>query len=361
MDSGVTAEIVRWLTKIAGAGIAILPLFLLIGLVKTISQVDNLIGKLQGGVSKGAGGLGEKWGKKLDSGRELDAVGKRGLYGGPLGAYRRYKNKEDNKIAGRESEIKRARASYHADLIQSDAGYRNAVAGGTFGSAAEGPALNRALANAINVKAQIEADEVKAASAIIKNADVNLDDLKALSGGGTAKGLDGSDMAVRRAAMQQLIKSNDVEGINKLVDDSLKWSHANDTSATPAEREQGSKLRATLAESLGDSSGRPAWLTKGVLATVENGENKLDTTGMIKSAIDQGVYSPQNISTADKIELKTVENVITSIDSAAEPALAKRAADVVANATATLGNERLEVTLAKNRAAVTSLSGAKTK
>lgn len=338
---------------IIGKSLEIIPLILVYGAVQASLAGIKAVQSMVSGASRKAQDASGKWSsdfrKRQEGRREIDALGGNGS---PLGRFKYGRRARRDAITkGIETEAGRARAGYIAGLAEKDEDFRQRLAGGGVGREASPEALQRALAGAISVQAKVEADEVSAASAIIKNANLDLNDLRQLSAGGSAKGLDGSSIAVRRAAMQSLVQANDVAGINNLVDNSRLWGR--DLNATPKERADGDKLRRTLAESLGNSGSRPAYLSRGVLANIENGTNTQDASQLLDAAIDNGTYSAKAIADADKDELELLANALN-----ARPApLTQAAADVRSNADTALKDPRLSTGVGKNRAQAERVAG----
>lgn len=344
---------------IIGKSLEIIPLILVYGAVQASLAGIKAVQSMVSGASRKAQDASGKWSsdfrKRQEGRREIDALNGSNS---PIGRFKYGRRARREAITkGIESEASRARAGYIAGLAENNEDFRQRMAGGGIGREASPEALQRALAGAISVQAKVEADEVSAASAIIKNANLDQAALRQLASGGTAtdsqgRRIDGSALAVRRAAMQSLVQANDIGGINDLVNNSRQWGQ--EPNATPQQKADGDKLRRTLAESLGNSGSRPAYLSRGVLASIENGTNTSDASQLLDAAIDNGTYSAKAIADADKDELELLANALNK-----KPAVLQSVADVRANAATALNDPRLSASVGKNRNQAERVAGLK--
>ena len=118
------------LTAIGGAAIAIVPLFITAGLIKTTSAIDNVVGKFKGSAQKGASDFGGGFGDDLNN-RRRSAAAAGG--GGPLGAVNRYKMRRDAARKSRAGGAAYAETKYIADTAAANGGdnrLANQMAGG---------------------------------------------------------------------------------------------------------------------------------------------------------------------------------------------------------------------------------------
>lgn len=343
----------KFFIQLMGATISIIPLVVAPTLLKaTTGILGQFVGFINNpnkgpfdAMKKGAEGVG----KRLEGRREI-----RSLNGNVLsrvasfGRYRR-RAKKSAITSGVENEAKRAQSKYVAGEAVEDEAFRNRLAGGrTLGPNADAEALNRALAGAVSVQAKIEADEVTAASAVIKqlNLDRNLPALRALSTGGKVGGLDGgSSLAVRAAAMKGLVDSHDVKGVNKLLDSVGSMDQ---------------KTRESFADSLGSSSERPQYVGQAALTAIRQHGNTDDTGALIQAqsstalavaAIKNNAYSAEKIATGDKDELEYIHRVATTASTQADNI------GIKANAVQARTDPRFSGRIGKNKGAVDDLAG----
>lgn len=300
-------EGIKIAVQIMGAGIAVIPLIatpLLLKGAQAALRIGGFTGNLPGQkqLGKAAQGVRERQEGRRAT-RELSGSNTFGI-----GKYRR-RAKREAITAGVASERNRAQADYVASEALSDKTFRNRLGGGLVaGPNASPAALNRALANAINVQAKIEADEVTAASAVIKNANLDQKQMRELAEGGTVGDLNGSSYAVRAAAMKNVIDNGDNTGVNRLL-------NSVDEMDAQLGAEMGKKVRTSLADSLKDSSLRPSYVNQGAIADIRQGmhtnedgstRSTLSSTELAVNAINNNTYSVEKIATGDKDELDFV-------------------------------------------------------
>ena len=288
--------------QIMGAAVAVIPLFITPVVMKTAGGVLNRFAGYVNNPNKGPFDRMRKGAddirKRQEGRREIRALNNGRVFGGSR--FRR--RAERNAITkGIEGEVSRAQAGYIAEQAMGVDAFRNQLAGGRRvgpGRTADEAATQRALANAINVQTKLEADEVTAASAIIKNFD--RDTLRTLSQGGAAEGLDASrSLAVKTAAMQKVLDSQDIEGTNHLLD------QASSGGMDPA-------TRRAFAEVLERSSGRPSYVNMGAIESYKQGENMANSTQLTVNAINNNTYSPDKIAASSKDEMDHVLNIAAS-------------------------------------------------
>ena len=313
--------------QIMGAAIAIIPLALTPIIMKTAGSVLGRVGAFVNNpnkgpfdrMRKGAEGI-----RKRQEGRRAirELNGERTM---GLGKYRRAANRSRIET-GIESERKRAEADYLSQKTVSSEAFRNKAAGGlnVGGPTASQEAMQRALNSAIDVQAQIEVSEVKAATAQIEHAGIPNDMVQALAQGHRTyqhQKEDGSfeerqvtlgdSMAMRKAAIQQQVGSGQADKISALVDQygGIKGEESK-----------------TLANALQSSSGRPGWIGAGAIEAIRQGEAKGDpvknlttTQAQMESAIKSGAYSAEKMATADADELQMLASYVHSTNPSATP------------------------------------------
>ena len=289
--------------QIMGATIAILPLAITPLVMKAaggvLSRIGGIVNNSERGpidrIKKSAAG----YRSNRQEFRKLNALsGGRSLPG--YGANVRRKERRKAVLNNRQSELKRSSAEYISGKAETSDRFREQLANGG-GSGAN----QRALDQALNIKATIEAEEVKAATSRIERVVLNKEELQQVTQGGSAKGINGSDLGTRKAAFQQMGARGDFEGMNKA------W----DTVNVSGDQE----LRRAFADSMASSSNKPAWMGQGALQSMREGgaganpgSAVVSSTQLVERAIEANVYSAERIVSTDKDELKIVSQVNNS-------------------------------------------------
>jgi len=344
---------------IMAAGVTVIPLAITPILMKTTT---GILGKIGGFVNnpnkgpfdrmrKGAAGYREN---RQEYRKLKGMTGYRSLPG--KGVAVRRSSARSAVLQNRKNELKRADANYIATLAQNNPKFVGKLAQGG-GAGAE----MRALAGAVNIKAKIEADEISAANVVMTSLNVNREQARQLSQGGSAAGLNGEEPAVRIAAMQRVINSHDTDGVNALLDSVSSGGMKDD------------KLRIAFADSLASSKEKPAYVSQSALNDIrQHGNEKIDpatgkpqidpTTGdtvkvsaqnstqLAVNAINNNTYSVDKIANGDKDELKFVAGV------AADPAHTTDNTNISKNAKEALTNSRYAGQVSKNKSEVEDLS-----
>jgi hypothetical protein len=344
------------IVQIMGAGVTIIPLAITPLLMKTTTGV---LGKIGGYVNnpnkgpfdrmrKGAAGYREN---RQEYRKLKGMTGYRTLPGKGIAVRRA--SVRSAVLQNRKNELKRADANYIATLAQNNPKFVNKLAQGG-GSGAQ----MRALAGAVNIKAKIEADEISAANVVMTNLNVNREDARKLSQGGSAAGLNGDEPAVRIAAMQRVINSHDTTGVNSLLDSVGSMDE---------------KTRIAFADSLASSKEKPAYVSQSALNDIrQHGNDKIDpatgapqidpatgatvkvsapsSTQLAVNAINNNTYSVDKIANGDKDELGFIAKV------AADPTLATNNTNLSKNAQEALTNSRYAGQISKNKSEVEDLS-----
>lgn len=225
-------EVVKWVLKIAGAAIAILPLLFTVALIKGAKGVMGaVVGRIQGsGAAKGISGLGERVGDNVSGRRRIRANSGKGFWGGRMGAGYRMSARSRAVHAGIQDEAKRSERDYVDKLAEKDEKFRSQMAGGLPGlekltkgllGAADPAALQRALAGAKFSIEKAEAEEVKAAHASIDTkTEAELNDVLNERGGPQSS-------AMKAAALERLVRVGGMESIEKAVDKFGKSGESN--------------------------------------------------------------------------------------------------------------------------------------
>ncbi|HUC96686.1 MAG TPA: hypothetical protein VMR16_03425, partial [Candidatus Saccharimonadales bacterium] len=327
--------------QIMGALVAIVPLALTPIVMKAAGGTLGSIGaKIQGlsrtpseAMNKSAADIRKRELARMDNlAMNRPSSGIRNI----RGRFLRYNARRDTIAANQERELTRGKAGYIAGKVaepNSDL-LKDMVAGGTAG--AEG----RAQSSALSALSKIEDEEMQAEAILLKESRPGRDELRVLSSGGKTAGFDASkSVASQATAMDSMVASNDVDGINNLWNESKSWTGAN-----------GDKLRSKLADSLQSSSSRPTYLGQGAIAKLRL--NQHDTTeGTIKSAIEQNAYSAAKIASADGDELTAVSKIAYesgTVSQEAQDALAN-------NAVTAMNTPSLSTLISKNIGQVTDI------
>ncbi len=334
--------------QIAGAAIAIVPLALTPIIMKSAGGVLNRIGGFVNNKNRGpfdsmrkSAEAYRKDKKNLSTMRALQGKGLPGK-----SSYARWRARRGAISSGRESELNRARSEYvSGEIPKSNSGFANAAAGGSMFGSAGNDATQRAIAGAINTTAKLELEEITAAGVVLKNAKLDQREIRRLSKGEdvTKNGmkLSGSG-AMRAAAIQQTVASNDISHINELWNESKDWG----------DNKEHNTLRQALADSLASSSSRPAYIGQGAISALRTGTNTtIEQT--IKDAVAANAYSPEKIVSADKDELATVISTINSASDVTDDA--KQA--FMLNAEKALTDDNLSVKISKNRDEIKNILG----
>ena len=155
-----------------------------------------------------------------------------------------------------------------------------------------------------------------------------------MANGDVIKGVDSrNSTAVKAAAMQSMVASNDVKGMNDLWNSSKNWTG-----------ESGDKLRGSLADSLQGASGKPGYFSQGAIAGLRlNGHD--NTTKTIEAAIKANAYSGAKIASADKDELNVVADI--AVNSATLSTSEKQ--QLINNANDALTDPELSKIIGKNK------------
>ncbi len=181
---------------------------------------------------------------------------------------------------------------------------------------------------------------------MLRNAKLDRDQVRIVSTGGTVTAQNGTvfngatSTAVRAAAIQTAVQSNDVAAINTLWNQSKTW-----------EGESGDKLRTAFADGLQSSSARPTYIGQGAMAALRINKHD-DITKTVETAINVNAYSSEKIANADNDELNVVAQVLSSSPNLDPKAKAKTAD----NATKALNDERLSSAVSKNIKNVENIS-----
>lgn len=285
------------LGQIIAAGIRILPLFIVPGLLK--KSLDGI-----GGIGAKISGIGDKLGKSASN---------------------KYTNSKFNKNWEQGRATKKAMiegGQFQGSKFNPNT-WRSKAHGAFNRSSLSGRYGNVVEATGASVAAKQNKEDVDMAGSQLENLNLDKNQLRDI-----AMGKDGSrgkgNIAMQQAAIKQMVATNDVEGMNAL------WDDLDAVKADPKSDTREAKLvRNTFAESLLASSGRPAWFGAGAIAgmrTRSQTETK-DADGNIVKTYDQqssrdtivaavtnGAYSADKIARGDKDEISALNNVLENKD-----------------------------------------------
>jgi hypothetical protein len=317
MTTAGGTEAQEFVVEIMGAGVAIIPLAITPVVMKTTGSVLNRFGGAINNPSKGpfdrAKNAAEGYRKNRQQLRDARALNRGRRFGGSVV---RRQARRAAVLKQRERNYNNANAKYIADTslsndvsnVQKAVGWAtagemgNRTRGDQFvGEMARGggepqAARSAALAQAITVQAKIEAEEVTAASAVIKNMnlDRNQEAMRQLSQGNAAGGLS-STHAMRTAAMQNVVNSHDITGVNQLLDNV---------------RSMDEKTRESFADSLANSKERPQYVGQTAISEIRQHDGittiAKNSTQLVATAIDNNTYSVDKIANGDREELQYV-------------------------------------------------------
>lgn len=201
--------------------------------------------------------------------------------------------------ANAENSLKMAESKNLADRLINTPGFLKKYAGDNEAN------QDIAKARAILELDKLNIENVNAQSALIKDIDPNI--VRKLS-----QGIDDGDfrassnLALQTAAMQKIFKSQDIEGINNLVDLAAS-GQMNDTK------------RKAFAKVLEDSSYRPGWIGAGAIEEIKQGHsvdqsgnftlNLKNSTELTAKAINNNTYSVDRLATSSNDELQHVLSI----------------------------------------------------
>lgn len=293
--------------QVMGAATAVIPLVLVPAMVKGTRALGGVIGGRFGNflnnpnkgpvdrLRKGA----EGYRQNREEYRKLKGLNKFRTLPGKGFATRRSAQREAV-LANRRSELSRANASYVAGMAEGDEGFRAKLARG----GGEGAEM-RSLASAINVQAELQAKEVKAASAVIEHMNLSSDDLNSLAQGNNVtkdgRVLYGGDEATRTAAIQSAVKKGTVGDVESLVK----------SAGTMSETQ-----RKALADAMGSSDvvKKATHLGGQTLDDIAQGNvtTEADLDRVMVRAINGGKYSADKLADNDKDSLKRMANLLNT-------------------------------------------------
>jgi hypothetical protein len=293
--------------QIMGAGIAIIPLAITPIVMKSAGGLLNRFGGFVNNPNKGpfdrARKAAEGYRNNRQEYRQLKALnGYRTLPG--RGIQARMANRREAVLNNRKSELSRSKTAEIAELAANDEGFRKKLAQGGMAGGEE-----RALAQAINVQAKLKADEVTAATAIIKNANLegDKDNLQKLAlgqeveykdaSGNTRKLTAPAGSALQTAAIQQQFKIGDIPSTDELVMKSGSM---------------GVDQRQAIADGMKSLSSKVKYYSGGSSNAVAQGavNSEADLNKLVADTVDSGKYGVEELTNGDHDALGRVADVV---------------------------------------------------
>lgn len=301
---------VNWFGQIMAAGIQVLPLFatplVLKGALNAVPVLGNLASKLAGRANAGFGKAGAE-----------------GFKNSRFGKYRQFRKTEgENRRTLIQSGAYQGRGG-RLNPRNWASGLNKQVneASGKFGS--------RLAASGIALADENLEKDIKAAAIRLNSQGKSRPEVRAL-----AKDLS-IDPAMRRAAVNKVVETNDIAGINELLEASHGWSQ---------------QERIHFADKLATASNRPAYIGQGDLATMRGATMaQVSVSELVKKAVRSNAYSAAKIATGDGDELTFVANEAAKAGGDVSSILSSAA-------TVALSDERLAPTVSKNLAQVQNLA-----
>jgi len=298
----MSSDTASFAVQVMGALVAIIPLFITPVVMKTAGGLLNRFGGVVNNPNKGPFDRMRKgadgYRKNRQNLRDMRALNGAGQ--GGRGRAVRWNARRNAINSGRESEMKRANTEYIAGEAETNSAFRNAAAGGTGLQLADEGASQRSLANAINIQAKLEADEVSAAKAVIEHAELSGAErqILATTGSVSKNGVAYNSKTMQKAAIQEQLRTGSMGDIHALVESS------------------GSSLREfsqTIAQGVasnGVASRNPALGGK-TLDLIEQGKigSKADLDVVIEGAISEGKFSADSLATMHDVARERVIDV----------------------------------------------------
>ena len=365
--------------QIMAAALPILSFITVYTLMKTSSA---LLGKLMD--NNPARGIGDRMkrgaenrGKRWDNQRGAYANKTGGFKGFAVGGRARARARGKAIDRAAEHNLNVAEAGYMSDAVKSNRGsLTNIISRGRFGSenklaAQLGRGLGEsgqasALANAIQVNLDLEAKEVSAQKAIIRDLNLNDNQKAELASGrsvvsSSGRIIDGSgtssaSLAIRMAAQQSVVEGGDAGAINQVI------THMSSVSAVDP---NGAKELNNFADSLEKSSNKPSYVQpKNLVDMRQNGlpdgdgePTKLGTADeIIRGAIHDNVYSADKMATTGRQEMGEVRRVAKSLETSHDQRDSDGLVRLMENAQKATSDPRLAPRLGKQREIVEGIS-----
>lgn len=320
--------------QIMGAGISIIPLALTPIVMRTAGGVLNRFGGFINNPNKGPFDRMRKGAEGYRKNRQQlrNARALNGVFQGGRGTFVRRNAKRQAVLAQRERNYNTAKAGYISQsALSSEVGMGqqalNWASRGTLGGKTKGEQLldtmakgggpgdtarNASLAQALTVQQKLEAEEVTAANAIIKNANLNLQQMQDLALKGSTPYTDRSGQtqilkapagsALQTAAIQNQFKTGDIGMTDQLVASS---------------GQMGVEQRQAIAEGAQGLAGKARYYGGGTGSAIAQGNvnSEEDLNKIVAGSIAENKYSGEILASTDKDALTRISKVAADTSS----------------------------------------------
>ncbi len=309
------------ITQTLAAAVAVLPLFVIPGLLKKsldgIAGIGNMVNKLSSGakgmgdkfsgkVNKKAGDAYKGWRSERKDFKTLEALNSDKKYS-PRRYMAQKKLEKEAILANRKKELGVTNAGYISKKAKEDTKFRAKLAEG----GGEG-ADQRAEAGAINTQNKQWKEDVAAAETVF--TDKAYDDTQLANTVTTGLLADGTTRASSEqieAAIRMVGRTGSVKQINRVVDYSATHNAATATNAE--ERKNNIRIQQALGEELGKNSSRPkVSVSGGALGAMSTGTHAQLTRDIREETLQKGKTTAAGWAGMDKDELEIIKNEIST-------------------------------------------------
>ncbi len=280
------------LAQIVAAGVLALPLFLVPSVLKgALNGIGTIGAKING--------LGSQWGKGVNDTISNSKLNKH------LQTERDRKNalieSGDYKYQGKNpfKRIQNIRSNAHRAFNSSNIS-------GKYG--------DKIAAGGATLTEKIEQENLQLAESRMNRLGLNQDQTRELAMGGTVTSLSGSkisgkdNMAMRQAAIKNVVASNNIDGINSIWDQTRDFETVGNPNYVGTD--EAKSLRKVFGDSLQSTSSKPAYIGAGDIAKMRINDTEHGTMEQTTiKAIQAGSYSADKIAKADKDELAFVAKI----------------------------------------------------
>jgi len=319
-NGGIEGDDENLFGQIAAAAVLVLPLFFVPALLKkSLDGIGNLGSTLNNLSNKAGNAAGKAGGKAYGNSR--------------LGKFQDYRStqKDIRRAAIQSGTFEGKYGKYDPRRLRNAASVGNRLVNrksGTFGS--------RLAAAGVNLEAaELEKDRKAAATLIAAKPPSFKEARKELR--------EAKDPARRQAYIDRIVSTNDIAGINEMIEQSHDWSEQD---------------RVHLSNSLASSGSRPNYIGQATLAAIREGKKTVDSNGktsglkvreLVKGAVLANAYSAEKVAIGDADELTFVANEASQIGDPTITASLKKAADTASK------DARLNVRIGKNKEQIENL------
>lgn len=296
--------------QLMGVGVAAIPLFVVPSLLKgALSATGQLGAKLSGLANKAGGNVG----KKYKSTSRLAAF---------------------NEARRRNAQIRRAQITGGVYNGKNPFSKASSAVSGAFNASRISGAAGTKLAQQSAAQAnKLDVEDIEAANAQIKQANISDADLKRVANGEAVKGINGRDGAARAAAMMEQTRRGNFGDLQSSWNGMLGESPA---------------VKRRVAQAFSSFADKPGFIGQGVLGQISRGEGSASEQTLEYLAANGGDrYSAQKIATTPDKELEYLLRQQTAVTptnptGAVQGALTDAANEAFSNPdiSGTIGNNR---------------------